>query len=151
MQDAQCLKVKPRERAFKQFKSPVLNVLRELIQDVKYEDQLSEVRKAAWESLHNVSTSFWTIIRQKNILIWWLMMQNPTNLGDVIRLYKSISYTLIWTFSQKISRRCATNTNSDFSRTFPPRKSGTKGSGVAVCWLIIDGHFEQKFHRQNIA
>ena len=28
MQDARCLKVKPRERAFKQFKSPVLNVLR---------------------------------------------------------------------------------------------------------------------------
>ena len=27
IQDARCLKVKPRERAFKQFKSPVLNVL----------------------------------------------------------------------------------------------------------------------------
>ena len=27
MQDARCLKVKPQERAFKQFKSPVLNVL----------------------------------------------------------------------------------------------------------------------------
>ena len=27
MQDARCLKVKPRERAFKQFKSPVLKVL----------------------------------------------------------------------------------------------------------------------------
>ena len=26
-QDARCLKFKPRERAFKQFKSPVLNVL----------------------------------------------------------------------------------------------------------------------------
>ena len=29
IQDARCLKVKPRERAFKQFKSPVLNVLSE--------------------------------------------------------------------------------------------------------------------------
>ena len=28
MEEARCLKVKPRERAFKQFKSPVLNVLR---------------------------------------------------------------------------------------------------------------------------
>ena len=27
-EDARCLKVKPRERAFKQFKSPVLNVLK---------------------------------------------------------------------------------------------------------------------------
>ena len=29
IQDARCLKFKPRERAFKQFKSPVLNVLTE--------------------------------------------------------------------------------------------------------------------------
>jgi succinate dehydrogenase/fumarate reductase flavoprotein subunit len=28
MQDARCLQVKPREHAFKQFKSPILNVLR---------------------------------------------------------------------------------------------------------------------------
>ena len=28
MQDARCLKVKPRERAFKQFKIPVLSVLK---------------------------------------------------------------------------------------------------------------------------
>jgi hypothetical protein len=32
--------------------------LRKLIQGVKYEDQLSEVGKAAWESLHNVITNF---------------------------------------------------------------------------------------------
>ena len=31
MQDARCLKVKPRERAFKQFKSPVLNVLKVIL------------------------------------------------------------------------------------------------------------------------
>ena len=28
IEDARCLKVKPRERAFKRFKSPVLNVLK---------------------------------------------------------------------------------------------------------------------------
>ena len=32
IQDARCLNIKPRERAFKQFKSPVLNVLRRGIQ-----------------------------------------------------------------------------------------------------------------------
>ena len=32
IQDARCLKVKPRERAFKQFKSPVLNVLTDFTQ-----------------------------------------------------------------------------------------------------------------------
>ena len=31
MQDARCLKFKPRERAFKQFKSPVLNVLQNIL------------------------------------------------------------------------------------------------------------------------
>jgi hypothetical protein len=40
---------------------------------------------------------------------------------------------------------------SDFTRKFPPRKSGTKASGVPVCRLIIAGHLEQTFHRQNIA
>jgi hypothetical protein len=40
---------------------------------------------------------------------------------------------------------------SDFTRTFPPRKSGTKTSAVPVCWLIIAGHLEETFHRQNIA
>jgi hypothetical protein len=32
--------------------------IRELIQDVKCEDQLSEVEKAAWKSLKNVTTNF---------------------------------------------------------------------------------------------
>jgi hypothetical protein len=48
--------------------------IRELIQDVKYEDQLSEMEKAAWKSLNNGTTIFggWGIIRQKTIVIWWL-------------------------------------------------------------------------------
>ena len=32
--------------------------IRELIEDVKIEDQLSEVEKAAWKSFQNVNTSF---------------------------------------------------------------------------------------------
>jgi hypothetical protein len=60
--------------------------LRELVQDVKCEDQLSEVEIAAWESLHNVTTSFWAIVRQKTIVIWGLLIQNPTNLWRVTRL-----------------------------------------------------------------
>jgi len=31
----------------------------ELIQDIKFENQLSEVEKAAWKSLKNVTTNFW--------------------------------------------------------------------------------------------
>jgi hypothetical protein len=37
---------------------------------------------------------------------------------------------------------------NDFTRTFPLRK-GIKASGVPVHWLIIAGHSEQTFHRQN--
>ncbi|GFG37707.1 hypothetical protein Cfor_11784 [Coptotermes formosanus] len=33
--------------------------IRELIQNVKFEDQLSEVVKAAWKSFKSVTTSFW--------------------------------------------------------------------------------------------
>jgi hypothetical protein len=32
--------------------------IRELIQDIKFENQLSEVEKAAWKSLKNVTTNF---------------------------------------------------------------------------------------------
>jgi hypothetical protein len=69
--------------------------IRELIQDVKREDQLSEVEKPAWKSLKNVTTnsssssssssysfSFfsvcWNIIRQKTIVIWQQILYNPT-------------------------------------------------------------------------
>jgi hypothetical protein len=41
------------------------------------------------------------------------------------------------------------STDSDFNRTFPPRKGGTQASGVPVYWLIIAGHLEETFHRQN--
>jgi hypothetical protein len=40
---------------------------------------------------------------------------------------------------------------SDFIRTFPPWKRGTKASGIPVCWLMIVGHLEETFHRQNVA
>jgi len=43
---------------------------------------------------------------------------------------------------------------SDFSRTFPPWKSGTKASGVPVYRLIIAGHLEvpqEKYSRKSSA
>jgi hypothetical protein len=39
----------------------------------------------------------------------------------------------------------------DSTRTFPPRNSGTKASGVPVYWLIIAGKLEEMFHRQCVA
>ena len=43
------------------------------------------------------------------------------------------------------------STERDFTRIFPPWKSGTKASGVPVCRLIIAGYLEDRFHWQNIA
>jgi hypothetical protein len=33
--------------------------IRELTQDIRFEDQLSEVKRAAWKSFKNVTSSFW--------------------------------------------------------------------------------------------
>jgi hypothetical protein len=38
--------------------------IRELIRDIKPEDQLSELEKAAWKSLKNITTNFWEIMTQ---------------------------------------------------------------------------------------
>jgi hypothetical protein len=43
-----------------------------------------------------------------------------------------------------------TSTDSDFTRTFPPWKSGAKASAVPVCWLITAGYLEGKLDRQDI-
>jgi len=43
------------------------------------------------------------------------------------------------------------DTESNFIRIFLHWKSSTRASGVQVCWLIIAGHLEETFHRQNIA
>jgi hypothetical protein len=40
---------------------------------------------------------------------------------------------------------------TEFTRIFTPWKSGTKASAVLVRWLIIAGHLEEMFNRQDIA
>jgi len=42
------------------------------------------------------------------------------------------------------------STDRDFTRIFPPWESGTRASGVPECCLIIAGHLEGMFYRQNI-
>jgi len=54
--------------------------IRELIQDVKFEDQMSEVEKQHGNhSLISQPISV-EIVRQKSIVIWWLILYNPTEL-----------------------------------------------------------------------
>jgi len=38
-----------------------------------------------------------------------------------------------------------------FTRIFPQRTSGSKASAVPLCCLIMAGHLEGTFNRQNIA
>ena len=60
--------------------------IRDLIQDVKFEDELSEVEKAAWKSLKKSLPIFWEIIRQKTVVIWWLILYNAAKVWGVICL-----------------------------------------------------------------
>jgi len=54
---------------------------RELIQDVKFEGQLSEVEKAAWKSLKNISTNCLGNQKAKTIVIRWSILYNPKSYG----------------------------------------------------------------------
>ena len=101
--------------------------IRELIQDVKFEDQLNEVERATWKSLKISVPIFWAITRQKYVFK-----------GAFLRL----SLRLL----PRISEQLAMSTESDLSRTFPPWKSSAMASGVLVCQVIIDRHLEETFH-----
>ena len=57
----------------------------ELINEVKFADQLTEVEKIRVEIIQK-SLFFFLIIRQKTIVIWWLILYNPTKLWGVICL-----------------------------------------------------------------
>jgi len=50
---------------------------RELIQDVKFEDHLSEVERAAWKSLKNISSNCLENHKAKTIVIQWPILYIP--------------------------------------------------------------------------
>jgi hypothetical protein len=54
--------------------------IREVIQDVKFEGQLSELEKAEWKSFRIITTNFCEIIRHKTVVIWWLVLYSSTKL-----------------------------------------------------------------------
>jgi hypothetical protein len=52
----------------------VRELITELIQNVKFEEWLSKVEKAAWKSFKNITTIFfWEIIQKKTVVIWSLI------------------------------------------------------------------------------
>jgi hypothetical protein len=56
-----------------------------LIQDVKFEDQLSEVEKQRGSHSQISQQILGEIVRQKSIVVWWLILYNPIKLYGVIR------------------------------------------------------------------
>jgi hypothetical protein len=79
--------------------------IRELIQGATFEDQLSEVEKAAWKSLKNITTNFWGNHKADNC---------PVIVANLVQSYKAKGckksiegYFLdfLLDFSEKISRQ----------------------------------------------
>jgi hypothetical protein len=56
----------------------------ELIQDVEFEDQLSEMEKQHGNHSQISQQFLGEIVRQISIAIWWLILYNPTKLWGVI-------------------------------------------------------------------
>ena len=58
--------------------------VRVIIQDVKFEDHLSELEKATRKSFKNIITNFGEITRHKTIVVWWLVLYSSTTLWGVM-------------------------------------------------------------------
>jgi hypothetical protein len=99
-------------------------------------------------------------IVQKSLSVFFLWNHNSENYSDLVQSYTATGchmyldlhffYSHLDIFP-KISEQWAMSTDSDFTRTFPPLKSGTKASWAPVWWMIIAGHLERTFHRQNVS
>ena len=65
---------------------------RQLIQDLKFEHQLSEVEKAALKSFINFIINFGgNFIRLTTIVIWWLILYSATKRWGLMCLQKCTS------------------------------------------------------------
>ena len=100
--------------------------------DVKFEDQLSEVERAAWKSFQNVTTHLLKNHKAENYC---------DMVADLVQSHKAMRRNMSLKVSFLDSHLDFLPENlgavSDFTWTFLPRKSGTKASGVPECWLII--------------
>jgi hypothetical protein len=101
------------------------------------------VEEAAWKSFKNVTTNFLGNDKAENYC---------DMVADLVQSYKAMGCNMSLKVHFLDSHLDFFPENlravSDVTRTFPPWKSGTK---VPACWLIIAGHLEEMFHRQNIA
>jgi hypothetical protein len=69
--------------------------IREIMLDIKFEDQLSEVEKTSMEIIPKCHCQFVGPLQSRKLLLLrWLMLYCPTERWNVICLYTCISWTL---------------------------------------------------------
>ena len=56
----------------------VVPQMRELIPDVKFEDQLSKQKRQQGNHSKLSLPIFWEIIRQETVVLWWMILYSPT-------------------------------------------------------------------------
>jgi hypothetical protein len=64
-------------------KECLLDLKQELIQDVRIEDQLYELERAAWPLFKNVIINLSEITTRKTTVMWWLTLYSTTQLWGV--------------------------------------------------------------------
>ena len=75
---------------------------------------------------------FWVIIRQKTILIWWLVLGNPTRIWSVICLQRCISQAVTQTSSQKINGAVSDEHGGRFHQDIPTMEKWYQGKWIPI-------------------
>ena len=119
--------------------------IRALIQDIKLEDQLHEVEKAPRKSLKKSLQIFWEIIQQTTIMIWQLVLYNPTKLRGVMHFLDS----QLEFFKENL--RAVKNKHGQWFHDNISIIEKWYQSKLSPSMLIIAGHLEETSHMQNIA
>ena len=70
----------------------VVPQIRELIQDVKFEDQLSEVEKQHGNHSQITQPILGGNLKAERIAIWWLILYNPTKLEAVCTMFLKLRF-----------------------------------------------------------
>jgi len=96
--------------------------IRELIQDVKLEDQLSEVEKAAWKSFKNVTTNFLKNRKAEDDRDMAAhLVQSYTTTGCNMSLQVHFLDSHLYFIPENLAGQRAVSAECDFTRVFPTR------------------------------
>jgi len=109
--------------------------IRELIQDVKLEDQLSEVEKAAWKSFKNVTTNFLKNRKAEDDRDMAAhLVQSYTTTGCNMSLKVRFLDSHLYFIPENLAGQRVVSTECDFTRVFPTRYQGKLSPSMV--WMI---------------